>query len=78
MDLVGTWRFDSAYFMAQRTGDRVDILGANPFGFFTLGPSGRMIAILTSDARTRKSAAGDVATLYKSMISYTGRMLNRR
>jgi len=73
VDLVGTWRLDSAYFMAQRTGDRVDILGAKPFGFFILEPGGRMITILTSDARTREAAACDVATLYKSMISYTGR-----
>jgi Lipocalin-like domain len=72
MDLVGSWRLDSAYFIAQRTGDRVDILGANPFGFFILEPSGRMITILTSDARTRAAAAGDTTELYKSMISYTG------
>jgi hypothetical protein len=72
MDLLGTWRLDSAYFMAQRTGDRVDILGANPFGYFILEPSGRMIALLTSDARTRQAAAGDITALYKSMISYTG------
>lgn len=72
MDLVGAWRLDSAYFVAQSTGDRVDILGANPFGFFILEPSGRMIAILTSDAHTREAAAGDGAALYKSMISYTG------
>lgn len=71
-DLVGAWRLRSAYFSAQRTGDRVDILGADPFGVFVLEPSGRMIAILTSDARTRGAAAGDAAALHASMISYSG------
>ena len=41
MDLSGTWRLESAYFVAQKTGDRVDLLGAEPFGFLTLEPSGR-------------------------------------
>lgn len=72
MDLVGTWRLDSAYFVAQTTGDRVDILGANPFGYFILESGGRMIAILTSDTRTREACAGDTTALHKSMISYTG------
>lgn len=74
MDLVGTWRLDSAYFMAQTTGDRVDILGANPSGYFMLEPSGRMITLMTSDARTRDAAAGDTTALFKSMIAYTGRV----
>lgn len=73
MDVVGTWRLESAYFIAQGTGDRVDILGANPFGFAIFEPSGRMIAILTSDADARMTASEDVAALHKSMISYTGR-----
>ena len=73
MDLVGTWRLKCAYFMAQRTGERVDVLGANPFGFVIIEPGGRMIAILTSDAATRATTADDTAALYKSMISYTGR-----
>jgi hypothetical protein len=73
-DLVGTWRLDSAYFVAQKTGDRIDILGANPFGFFILDPSGRMITIMTSDSHTRENATGDIAELYRSMISYTGRV----
>jgi Lipocalin-like domain len=73
MDLVGTWRLTSAHLVRQATGDRVDLLGADPFGFVVFEPGGRMIVIMTSDARTRSKAAGDVAALLRSMIAYTGR-----
>jgi hypothetical protein len=72
VDLVGIWRLKSAYFVAQGTGDRLDFLGAEPFGRAVFEPGGRMIAILTSAACTRAAAATDMAALYKSMIAYTG------
>jgi hypothetical protein len=72
VDLIGTWRLKSAYFVAQRTGDRLDVLGAEPFGYAVLGSSGRMISILTSSADTRAASASDPAALHKSMIAYTG------
>ena len=72
-DLVGAWRLRSAYFVAQGTGDRLDILGAEPFGYVMFDPSGRMIALLTSGADARAAAGPDVAGLHKSMIAYTGR-----
>lgn len=73
MDLIGTWRLKSAYFVSQRTGDRLDVLGAEPFGYAVFESSGRMIAILTSSARTRSMWATDPAALHKSMVAYTGR-----
>ena len=73
VDLVGTWRLKSAYFVAQRTGNRLDILGAEPFGYAVFEAGGRMISILTPDARTRAGSATDPAALHKSMVAYTGR-----
>jgi hypothetical protein len=73
VNLVGTWRLKSAYFVAQRTGDRLDVLGSEPFGYAVFASGGRMIAILTSEARTRAASASDMAALYKSMVAYTGR-----
>ena len=73
VDLVGTWRLKSAYFVAHGTGDRLDVLGAEPFGRAVFEPGGRMIAILTCAACTRAASATDMAALYKSMIAYTGR-----
>jgi Lipocalin-like domain len=75
MDLVGTWQLDSAYFIAQKSGDRVDLLGANPFGFFILDANGRLIVLMTSDVRAREAETGDTTALFKSMISYTGRLM---
>ena len=73
VSLVGAWRLRSAYFVAQRTGDRLDVLGAEPFGYVVFESSGRMIALLTSGARSRLAAATDTAALHTSMIAYTGR-----
>ena len=71
-DLVGAWRLRSAYVVAHRTGNRLDILGAEPFGYVVFEPSGRMIALLTSGVGARGAAATDVEALHKSMIAYTG------
>ena len=73
MDLVGTWRLKSAYFVAQKTGDRLDVLGAEPFGYAVFEPGGRLIVIITSSARTRAASATHMAALHKSMVAYTGR-----
>lgn len=70
-DFVGTWKLASAYFVKQSTGDRVDVLGASPFGFFTLDAGGRVLVVMTADPAIREAAAGDIAALFKSMICYT-------
>jgi hypothetical protein len=72
VDLVGTWRLKSAYFVALRTGERLDVLGAEPFGYAMFESGGRMISILTSGAGTRSASASDPAALHKSMVAYTG------
>jgi hypothetical protein len=73
VDLIGTWRLKSAYFEVQRTGDRLDLLGAEPFGYAVFESSGRMISILTSSAPARAASATDPAALHQSMVAYTGR-----
>jgi hypothetical protein len=73
VDLIGTWRLKSAYFEVQRTGDRLDLLGAEPFGYAVFESSGRMISILTSSAAARAASATDPAALHQSMVAYTGR-----
>jgi hypothetical protein len=73
VDLAGTWRLTSAYFVAPETGDRLDVLGAEPFGYAMFESSGRMMSILTSGAGTRASSVGDPAALHRSMVAYTGR-----
>ena len=70
VELASAWRLTGAYFVAQDTGERLDLLGAEPFGYALLDPSGRMVALLTAGGREVGAAGGD---LFKSMISYTGR-----
>ncbi|MBO3745132.1 lipocalin-like domain-containing protein [Streptosporangiaceae bacterium NEAU-GS5] len=73
VDFIGTWRLVSSYFVAQESGDRLDVLGAEPFGYAVFESTGRLISLLTSDARTRAASGADPAALHKSMIAYTGR-----
>jgi hypothetical protein len=71
-DPVGSWRLRSVYFVAQRTGNRLDLLGGEPFGYTLIEPGGRLMALLTADGRTR-AEVDDVAALHTSMVAYTGR-----
>jgi hypothetical protein len=73
LDLVGAWRLTSAYFVAQESGDRLDLLGAEPFGYVVFAPNGRMIMLMTSGGRTPATSSSEMATLFQSMIAYTGR-----
>jgi hypothetical protein len=72
LDLVGAWRLTSVYFIAQETGDRLDLLGAEPFGYAIFAPNGRMIALLTAGGRTPATSSSDMAALFTSMFAYTG------
>jgi hypothetical protein len=73
VDLIGTWRLKSAYFVAQRTGDRLDLLGTEPFGYAVFDSDGRMVSLHTAGAATRAASATDPEALHRSMIAYTGR-----
>ena len=73
VDLARAWRLKAAYFLAQGTGDRLDVLSAESLERVVFEPSGRMIVILTSAARTRAASATDMAALFRSMVAYTGR-----
>ena len=72
LDLVGAWRLTSAYFVAQDTGDRIELLGSEPIDYAVFDPNGRVIALLTSAGRTSAASSSDMAVLFKSMIAYTG------
>jgi hypothetical protein len=73
LDLVGAWRLEAAYFVAQDTGDRLDLLGTEPLGYVVFAANSRMIVLLTAGGRTPTASSSEMATLFKSMIAYTGR-----
>jgi len=74
--LHGTWRMLSWTTKALVTGQTADGLGANPLGYITYAPDGRvMVLVLRGD---RKKSAALVPTneekiaLYDSMFAYAG------
>jgi len=73
LDLVGAWRLMAAYFVGQETGDRLDLFGPEPFGSVIFAPTGRMIVLITSAGRTPATSSSEMAALFKSMVTYTGR-----
>ena len=72
-DLVGVWRLTAAYFVGQDSGDRIDLYGAEPFGYAVLESNGRMLVLLTWSGRTPAASSSDMANLFKSMAAYTGK-----
>jgi|SRR5579859_278890 len=73
LNLVGAWRLTSSYFVAQETGDRLEIFGAESLGYAVFEPNGRMLVLMTSGGRAPAESGSDMATLFKSMVAYTGR-----
>jgi hypothetical protein len=70
--LVGSWRLLSASATFTDNGEGVETFGPNPSGRMVFTPGGRiMFLIMRSDRRPPTNDA-ERATLFNSMISYTG------
>ena len=65
---IGLWRLLSARREDTQTGEVQDLYGPDPIGYLLLAPGGRMMAILTSSART----GNDPEALFGSMMAYSG------
>src|SRR4051812_45956916 len=74
--LIGTWTLVSAVREEIPSGAKSDTFGANPHGFITYGPDGRMMAIITRRDRaapaTGRPTSAEAETLFRSMLSYAG------
>ena len=74
--LVGTWRLVSYTREVLATGERMDLLGANPEGLLTYTRGGHVSAIIARDGR--RPPTGLVATeaekveLYDGLVAYAG------
>jgi lipocalin-like protein len=70
--LVGTWQLVSVKFELTDTGESMDMYGSEPLGYFILTAEGRLMVIET--ARDRQPPQNDVdnASLFKSMLAYSG------
>ncbi|MBK9521399.1 MAG: lipocalin-like domain-containing protein [Rhodocyclaceae bacterium] len=71
--LRGAWKLESFEAELQASGQRFKPWGENPNGYFIVEPGGRMIALLTAGERPVGEADGDLASLFRSMVAYTGR-----
>src|SRR4051794_16365798 len=70
--LIGTWRLTAVYVIVEGTGERAEIFGTEPRGCIIVEPGGRIMAMLMSSSRTQASSEADTASLFKSMMAYTG------
>ena len=73
LNLVGTWRLTSSYFVECETGERCDLFAGDVFGSVVFEPSGRMLVLMTSGSRRPAECDSDMTALFKSMVAYTGR-----
>lgn len=69
--LVGTWKLVSMRFAFDDKDERVDVYGAHPAGYISLGSDGRMMGIITADNGERQ-ANTDPAALFRGMLAYSG------
>ncbi len=70
-NLVGTWKLVSMQFVFDDNGERVDVYGASPAGYISLGSDDRMMGIITA-ANGERQANTDPAALFRTMLAYSG------
>lgn len=71
-ELRGSWKLISFYLETQGSEKRQYQFGANPTGRLMLLPNGRMTGIVTAEDRTAGNGDAAQATLFRSLIAYTG------
>jgi hypothetical protein len=71
--LVGAWRLTAAYIVVQGTSERADLYGPKPRGYAVFEPNGRLMGLLMSSGRDAAQTDPDRATLFKSMMAYSGK-----
>lgn len=71
--LFGAWRLVSLRFEFAGTTDRADMFGTDPMGSLILTPDFHMSTVITSRGRGAAASASGQATLFGSMMAYSGR-----
>jgi lipocalin-like protein len=73
LDPVGVWCFVAGYAIAEDTGERIDLYGADPRGYGIFERGGRMMALLEAGGRVAGQTEAEMAELYRSVIAYSGK-----
>jgi hypothetical protein len=72
-ELHGSWRLVSFHTELRGSGERIEPWGADPNGYLVFGSDGRMMVLVTAKAREPGSTEGQLATLFRTLMAYTGR-----
>lgn len=76
--IVGTWKLISMTYQDQTTGKQVELWGANPIGFLTYTPDGRMSAVISASKRSfsasnpSQTSTEEQASYFRSCFAYAG------
>ncbi|HMK81309.1 MAG TPA: lipocalin-like domain-containing protein [Xanthobacteraceae bacterium] len=74
--LIGTWTLVAAVREEVPSGQSTHFLGAQPRGYLTYSPEGRMLALITHADRkapaAARASAAEAEALFRSMVSYGG------
>jgi len=70
--LVGNWRLVSFEREYQGSADREFPMGKLPTGYINFLPEGRMAVVITGEGRKAPSTDQDRASLFNSLVAYTG------
>ena len=70
--ILGVWKLQTYDVEFQDTGERKALFGAKPNGFIIFTAEGRMMAVLTAEARKVPQTDADRAAALRSMFAYSG------
>lgn len=73
LGLCGSWRLVSFEMEFQVSKQREYPYGIDPAGYLVLTPEGRMMALITAKDRQLGQSDAQLAALFRTMMSYTGR-----
>ena len=72
-ELCGSWRLVSFHTELRDSSERVQPWGADPRGHLVFTPDGRMMVLVTANAREPGASDEKAAALFRTMMAYTGR-----
>lgn len=70
--LQGIWKLVSYEVEVQATGQKQPVMGAQPTGYATFTPEGRVFFVFTGEGRKPANTAQERADLLGTLIAYTG------
>lgn len=71
--LHGIWRLVSFDTELQDSKDRTQPWGAAPNGYLIFGSDGRMMVLITAEAREPGNTDEELVALFRTVMAYTGR-----